>query len=215
MASQSKVEKELLSATKQKERGKKESPNEYLIRIAQAVEGLSDGNYQELSEESQAWFTQAAEALSEDPPNPEGILPFDAVVDADEAEAEASEPEDEAEETTGTETEETKEVEEEKPAKSSKTKAAKPAAAAKKAPTAKPTPAPTKKEVVKKGPPKRENSIANAIRLAMCKDPTLTKDGVAKVLKEQRLSFDQSRLDQIFSFTSAVLKILQDLKKLK
>jgi hypothetical protein len=193
------IEQELLAATGQKEKGKRETPQDYLVRIALAVSELPEepvDKYEELSEPSKVWYLQAAEALGAEPPEPENIKPFS---DFDKAEGEGEPPEDPPEP--------------EKKKKSAPTKDSK-----KKPPKVKEE----KKEVVVKKEPKnkgpaplRETSVADTIRFVMCEDPSLTKDDVAKALKEKKLTFDQSRLDQIYSGTARVLQILQQMKKLK
>ncbi len=208
------VEQELLTATGQKLKGKKEVDSVYLARVATAVSDLEDPDYEALSVPAQAWFTQAAAALSEDPPAPEKIEAFP------EVEEEATE-------------EETEEVAEEETPLPEKKKPAAKVKPDKKEPV-KPEPKVTAPDKGKKAktdavalnagaekakatatPKAKSVSVADTIRYAMCEDPDITKDGVAKTLKDKKLSFDQSRLDQVYSATARVLVILRELKKLK
>ena len=209
MSAKTAVEQELLTATGQKERGKKESPQDYLVRISGAVSDMDDKEYEKLSSAAQEWFTQAADALNEEPPAPENIKPF---ADFEEEEAKEEAVEEEATEDPPEDVPEPKAKERAAPVKSSKKESppAKIVKEKKEAVTKEP------KEPKSKGPaPLRTTSVADTIRFVMCEDPSITKDSVAKALKEKRLSFDQSRLDQIYSGTARVLQILQELKKLK
>lgn len=197
------VEQELLAATGQKEKGKKETPQDYLVRISGAVSDMDDKKYAMLSAQAQEWFTQAADALNEEPPAPENIKPFSEfeIKDGEEEEGEEeTETDGPPEDPPPPKKKTAPSVRQEPPAKKEKEKAEK---------------LPKKEPKSKEVSPLRENSIADTIRFVMCEDPTVTKDGVAKALKEKRLSFDQSRLDQIYSGTARVLQILQELKKLK
>jgi len=60
------IETEMLEATGQKPRGKKEEPGDYLVRLCSAVSELADGEYEALSEPTKAWFADAAEKINEE-----------------------------------------------------------------------------------------------------------------------------------------------------
>lgn len=185
------VEQELLGATEQREKGKKENLAQYLSRVATAVSDLKDPEYMALSKGSQAWFTQAAAALSEEPPAPEKIEEFE-----------------------NFDAQNVKEKKKEDPSPSSTAKDKK--KGKKDAEESKKTDKPEGKKKKDGDQPSttKTTSIADTIRFAMCSNPAVTKEDVAKVLKEKRLSFDQSRLDQVYSATARVLQILQELNKL-
>lgn len=207
------VEQELREATNQKPQGKKETETSYKSRIISAIADLSDAEYDVLSKESQAWFSAAAEALNESPSAPEKIPPFPELA----AEEEAG---DESDGALAAEEEEKEEKEKKKAERAKKKKV--PATPAKKTVAinkpkqdeVKPTKGEKKKEAAPKveGKKERRGSVADTIRYAMCENPSLNKEGVAKILTANKLSFDQGRLDQVFSATARVLQILDELK---
>lgn len=60
------IEEELLEVTGEKAQGRKEERGAFLTRIANAIDGLDDDEYEKLSEEAQAWFEKAAKAVTKD-----------------------------------------------------------------------------------------------------------------------------------------------------
>ena len=60
------VERELLEITGIKGRGKKESREEYLLRLGEAVSELEEEEYGELSDAAQKWFAAAAKKINAD-----------------------------------------------------------------------------------------------------------------------------------------------------
>ena len=192
MSTKQTVEQEILSATGEKPKGKKEEASEYLGRTANATSDLKDAQYKALSKGAKAWFKQAADALNEEPPAPENIEAFDKYDDEnEEAEVETS-PADKKEKGKGK-------------IKIPGEKVAKPEAAA---------PKKEEKKEEAEAPKIRQNSVADTIRHIMCDNPAVTKEQVGKELKALKLSFDVSRLDQVYSFTARVLEILQEKGKL-
>ena len=211
------VEQELLEATGLKPRGKKESVTDFHVRISGGVSALSDDTYDTLSENAQAWFTQAADALNEDPPSPEKIAPFSEFDDtAEEEETENAGAEEEEE------TEKVAAIQQKKPTKvvtkptpAAKSPASRKAAEQKEiADKLKEEAEAAKKKQKEKPPKERRSSVADTIRYAMCEQPTLSKEEVAKILKAKKLSFDPGRLDQVYSATYRVLQILTELGKI-
>lgn len=202
MSKKQTIEQEILQATGEKPKGKKESFNEYFQRLATATCDLQDPEYKKLSGGAQAWCAQAAEALSEEPPNPEAIK----------APAEYDKENDPPSKEEATVEEEAAVEEETPPAKAkpvTKAKGAEPKAQAS-LPGVAAAPAAAKSE-----PKTRTSSVADTIRDIMCDNPTVTKEAVGKELQKRKLSFDPARLDQVYSFTARVLKILEEKKKLK
>lgn len=212
------VEQELLAATGQKVKGKKESDQDFLVRVSAAVSELGDPEYEALSEQAQAWFTQAAAALNEEPAAPENIQAFEEFDEAaEEVEGDATDDEKEsaAEEEVEEEPASKKKVAVVKPAKKEPAPVEAKVTASDKGKKAKVVAAATKPVAAKEKPASRGVSVADTIRYVMCEDPEITKEGVDKALKAKKLSFDPSRLDQVYSATARVLAILAELKKLK
>lgn len=201
------IEQELLAATKQKEKGKKESVKAFMARVGHAVSDLSDDDYEKLSAPAQAWFTQAAEALSEDTPAPENIKPFSEFEEEAEPEAPAEETAKEEQPPVVKTKKKSVVIKKEKVVEPDKSKKAKA--------DGETMTVGTRTAKPKESRVKREGSVADTIRFIMCDNPTIPKNDVGKALKEKKLLFDQSRLDQVYSATARVLQILQELKKLK
>ena len=199
MSTKQTVEQELLAITDQKPKGKKEDMGEYFGRIATAVAEIEDDQYKALSAGAKAWFKQAADAMKEEPPATENIKPFGGYDKLNEVKEE-----EEAEE------------EEEEEAPTPKAKGGGKKGMPKKEEAEEET-ASTKSKPKEetKGAKIRQSSVADTIRHIMCDNPAVTKDQVGKELKARKLSFDVSRLDQVFSATARVLEILQEKKKLK
>ena len=187
MSTKQTVEQELLTATDEKPKGKKEDMGEYLGRIATAIAEIEDAEYKTLSVGAKAWFKQAADAMNEEPPALENIKPFGSYDKLNEEEEKAPEPK----AGKGGKGKVAGKEEEAAPGKTDKT------------------------EEEAKGAKIRQSSVADTIRHIMCDNPAVTKEQVSKELKARKLSFDVSRLDQIYSFTARVLEILQEKKKLK
>lgn len=208
------VEQELLAATGEKAKGKKEADQDYLVRVSSAVSGLGDPEYEALSEQAQAWFTQAAAALNEEPSAPENIQPFSEYDEAAEVQEEAAEEVEEttAEEETAPEPKPKKKAVVVKPAKKEPAPVEAKVTVSDKGKKVKADTTATKKE---KTGVKREGSVADTIRVLLCENPDATKDEIGKQLKAKKLSFDPVRLTHIYSTTARVIEILRDLKKLK
>lgn len=213
------VERELLDATGEKPKRQKENPGEYLVRVAEKTSSLPDAEYERLSAGAKAWFTQAAEVLNTDSPDASQIEPF---TKFDQLNAESGEESGDSPATTddiGKEPVEDTTKVKKSSKKSGKKKAesipipAPEATPAAKKPTAAPKPPKEKKPAGAK--PVRETSVADTIRGIMCEAPELSKEDVAKELKARKLSFETSRLDQIYHATARVLDLLKQLKKLK
>ena len=60
------IEQELLQAVDVKAQGKKEDEQKYLKRLTKAIAKLGDDDFEELSEEAQDWYNDAADAVNDD-----------------------------------------------------------------------------------------------------------------------------------------------------
>lgn len=58
----SKIEAEILKATKQKKKGSKEATQDYLTRLFDAVQALGDDGWDDLTEATQVWANECAKA---------------------------------------------------------------------------------------------------------------------------------------------------------
>lgn len=58
------IEKEILSATKELKKGRKEDNDDYLTRLVKALHSLDDDSWEDLSKGAQQWFNDAAEAVN-------------------------------------------------------------------------------------------------------------------------------------------------------
>lgn len=68
------IEKELLELTGEKAKGRKESDEDYQVRICTAVNDVEDDDYEGLSDQTKLWFEAATQAINDD--EPENIPPF-------------------------------------------------------------------------------------------------------------------------------------------
>jgi len=93
------IEQEILEATGERKKGRKEDQQAYLIRLVNAVAQLSDEEWEDLSEPTQEWFNEAGTALNDKDEDPDKELPdFDSVGAEDTADEDDDDDDDEEKE---------------------------------------------------------------------------------------------------------------------
>lgn len=192
------IEQELLKATGEKPRGKKEEVVDYLQRVAEAVDSdkVSEKAWDALSDEAQEWFEKASAALSNG--NAEDIPRFDnAVKEEQQTETKPSSGKEETKVATA------KGRKEEKKAVAPTAKGK-----AEKAPKAKKEPRKTSEEV-------REGSAADVVKLIVCEHPSWSEDQVKAELKNRKVRCRDGRLHSQYRQTHRVIQFLEKFGKLK
>lgn len=193
----SKIQKELEIVTGVKI-NKDEDAQGYMARVVSAVADLPEEAWNKLSEAAQGWYNDAAEAVNNKTP----ITSFDGA----ESPAEPTV----AEEATPTATKK-----KEKPAKAAKPKKEKPAPAADKKPV-KPAKAAKPPKEAKAPKPKKEKRVTaeDAIRIAVCKFPSLAPEQIREKVKAQGINPSDDRLFYVHKITHKVISTLKEVGKL-
>lgn len=192
MAAKNAIVTEILAATKQKPQAKKETDQEFYLRLMNAVAGLDEEtDYAGLSEATKEWYGEAVEAVNA--VEGEGAPDLPAPTDKKEKV-------------------EDKEEANPKAAKGKK-------AAAEKAPAKKELPkkvAKPKKEKVERVPTKepRQASASDMVKYLLCKSPKATKEQIAAALKEKKIICKPELLAVEHMRTTRVLHFLRELGKI-
>lgn len=194
----SKIQKELEVATGVKI-NKDEDVQGYMARVVSAVADLPEEAWNKLSETAQGWYNDAAEAVN----NKKPIAGFDSEDTS-------------AETTTADEESPTPKKKEKAPkaAKADKKKEPVKAAAEKKpAKPAKPAKPPKEAKAPK---PKKEKRVTaeDAIRIAVCKFPSLAPEQIREKVKAQGITPSDDRLFYVHKMTHKVISTLKEVGKL-
>lgn len=236
-----KLEQEILDMTKQKPQREGEKRSAYLMRLIESANSeLTDRDWKKLSRPLQQWVNDGIDALGEKPPKKVAEFPADEEEDdstddeaettededidePDDEEAEETEDEDKEEdadeeekddsdddedteetedddkdETDDEETEEEADDDDEEPAAPERKKLATASAPAKKA---------TEGEA--------KQGATAYMRALICKNPTADKKALAKALKDKKYEIGEQTFNLIYYTTTATIKELTRIGKLK
>lgn len=213
----SEMQKELQKVTKIKP-NRNESRADYLGRLVQAIDGLSDEGWDELSKSAQKWANQATKAY-------EASKPIKDFPDAEEAESDPADAEEkdeqdaagaESQQEAGDEDVEAEdEAEAEAPvSKSSKEKAVTSVSKAKKATTAK-SKSKSNGSAEAAAPKKLGTGAPTIIKQLLLKNASMSKEDLLTALKKKNIKVSDLTAGTIRSDFRHSLRVLQDADMLK
>lgn len=209
----SKIRKELEKAIGTKQE-KDEDYQEYIERLADESDGLSDDDFDGLSEEAQGWLNTAVSALDKN----KEVKDFpDNKAEEEEKKEKPSKKEKKekkAPKSKPAKKEKEKEVEEEAEEEvEEEPKKEKPSKKEKKAPAKKAEKKADKpeKEKKEKAPKKKRVSAISRIQFYTCKHPKMTKEQIGEKVAKEGLEFKDNTLSIQYGQAQSIMKILTEL----